>query len=664
MKKLVIFLALISLAILAGCQEQSQPNERLEAYIKLWNDEKYDQMYNDYLTVENQKEYPSEDFIDRYQKLYQDLEVNNLQITYEQPEEEQEWKDEVSVKLPVSIKMETLAGEVEYDKEVELIIETRDDQENWYVNWTPSLILPNLQQGDKVRVQTVEAKRGEIFDRNDKGLAINGQAYEIGVVPENFDAVNTEKIAELLDITPEFIDEQMNQSWVQPEHFVPLKKIPMTSRKLAVELTSIEGVFNQKVEAREYPYAESAAHLIGYTGKITAEEYEELKEKGYSDQAVLGKRGLEELYEEKLKGQDGKVIYIEKENGAVMDVASTEVKHGEKISLTIDADRQKALYEKMKEEAGTAAAVHPNTGEVLSLISVPSFDPNQFALGISSKDYKALQDNPDTPLTNRIVNAYSPGSAMKAITAAIGINSGKLDPAQTYTIEGKQWQKDNSWGGYKVTRVYDNDTNVDLLSALKYSDNIYFARVGLEMGADTFQQGLKNFGFGEDIPFQYPITSSQIANEGEIADEILLADSAYGQGEVLMSLLHLASSYGAIVNDGIMMKPLLLNGAQEEVWKNDLLSKENAELLKTDLRKVVTEGIAGKAEVEGKAIAGKTGTAEIKSEQGTTGTENGLFVSYDQDNPDLVLAMLLEDVEERGGSTRTVEVTKRFFESW
>ncbi|WP_187442744.1 penicillin-binding transpeptidase domain-containing protein [Rossellomorea vietnamensis] len=664
MKKLVFLSVLMSLVFIGGCQEKPQPDDRLDAYIELWNDQEYGKMYSGYLSESTKKTYSTENFTERYQKLYEDLEVNNLQVTYQKPEENQKWEDQESAKFPVLIKMTTLAGDIQYEKEVELIRESKDDQENWYLNWTPALILPNLEQNDKVRIQTVPANRGEIYDRNDMALAINGQAYEIGVVPAKFNEENARKTAELLDITPQYIEEQMNQSWVQPEHFVPLKKIPMSSRDLAVELTSIEGVFNQKVEAREYPYAEAAAHLIGYTGKITAEEYEELKGQGYSDQAVIGKRGLEELYEEKLKGRDGRVIYIEKENGAVIDVAASEVKHGEKITLTIDAEVQKKLYEQMKDEAGTSAAVNPNTGEVLSLVSVPSFDPNQFVLGISSKDYKALQDNPGNPLTNRIVNAYSPGSTMKGITAAIGLNSGKLDPSKTYTIEGEQWQKDKSWGGYKITRVFDNDTNVDLESALKYSDNIYFARAGLDMGAANFQQGLKNFGFGEDIPFEYPITPSQIANEGEISEEILLADSAYGQGQILMSVLHLANSYGAIINEGIMMKPLLLNGAEKEVWKNDLLSKENAELLKTDLRKVVTEGIAGKAAVEDKAIAGKTGTAEIKSEQGTTGTENGLFVSYDQNNPDFVLAMLLENVEDRGGSTHTVEVTKKFYESW
>ncbi|WP_421381975.1 penicillin-binding transpeptidase domain-containing protein [Bacillus salacetis] len=664
MKKLAFILIFLSLTFITGCQEKPQPDDRLEAYISLWNKQDFAKMYNQYLSEKAKTTFSTEDFIERYKDLYTDLEVKNLQVTYIEPEEEQDWEDKDNAKLPVEIKMTTIAGDIQYKKEVELVKETKDEKENWYLKWEPSLILPDLEKGDKVRIQTILAQRGEIFDRNGNPLAMNGQAYQIGVVPEQFAPEDIEKTARLLDITPEYINSQMNQSWVKPEHFVPLKKIPLDNRELAVEVTSIDGLFSKEVDARVYPYAEVTAHLIGFTGKVTAEDLEELKGKGYTGQSVIGKRGLEELYQEKLRGQNGQVISIEKEDGSNQNVAMTEVENGESIMLAIDADMQRALYEQMQNEAGTATAIDPNTGEVLSLLSVPSFDPNDFSLGISTEKRAALQEDPNKPLLNRFASTYSPGSTLKPITAAIGLKSGELDPAKTYAIPAKQWQKDNSWGGYFVTRFLDDDTSVDLEDAIKFSDNIYFARAGLDMGADTFQQGLKNFGFEEDLPFAYPIRSSQIANEGEIEGEIQLADSAYGQGQILMSVLHLANSFGAIVNDGIMMKPLLLDGAEKEVWKNELLTKDQAELLKTNLRKVVTEGIAGKAAVDGRAIAGKTGTAEIKSEQGTTGTENGLFVSYDQSNPEFVLAMLLENVENRGGSTHTVQVAKEFYQSW
>ncbi|MBM7585752.1 penicillin-binding protein [Bacillus pakistanensis] len=664
MKKVWFLLAsMIVILALSACQEKPQPDDRLQAYTDLWNKQKFEKMYDSYLTSSTTDTFKKEDFVKRYKDLYKDLEVDNLKVTYKKPQEDQDFKDKEEVKLPITIEMKTLAGEINYEKEVTLTKEKRDDKEDWYIQWDTTFILPNLEEGDKVRIGSIPAKRGEIFDRNGEPLAVNGQAYEIGVVPQDFNEKDLDKLSKLLETTPEYIQEQMGQSWVKPSHLVPLKKYPLTQKEKVEEIVKIGGVLSPKTEAREYPYAEATAHLIGHLGNMTAEKYEKLKDKGYSKEDRVGIRGLEQLFEEKLRGQSGKSIYIEKEDGETETITEIPVKDGENMTLTIDAEMQKTLYQQMKTEAGTATAIHPKTGEVLSLLSTPSYDPNEFVLGISSSRYKALEENPKKPLLNRFSLAYSPGSTMKGITSTVALNNG-LDPNKTFSIPDKQWQKDSSWGDYKVTRVFTNDSSVDLESALKFSDNIYFAQIGLETGDKNFVEGLKKFGFGEEIPFTYPITASQVSNNGKISSEIQLADSAFGQGEILMSVLHLANSYCGIINDGTMMKPILLDSEKSAEWKTELLSKEHAELLKTNFRKVVTEGIAGKAAVKGKAIAGKTGTAEIKSEQGTTGTENGSFVSYDQNNPNMVLAILLEDVAERGGSTHTVEVTKRFYESW
>ncbi|HEY9577592.1 MAG TPA: penicillin-binding transpeptidase domain-containing protein, partial [Pseudobacillus sp.] len=160
------------------------------------------------------------------------------------------------------------------------------------------------------------------------------------------------------------------------------------------------------------------------------------------------------------------------------------------------------------------------------------------------------------------------------------------------------------------------------------------------------------------------IRASQISNSGTLDKEILLGDTGYGQGEVLTSMLHLASTYNAIVNDGSIMKPQLYAGAKPEVWKKDLLSKESANLLKQDLRLVVQKGTAKEADLPGFALAGKTGTAEIKMEQGTTGKENGLFVTYDQQNPSFIMALMVEGAEEAGGSKAAIGVSKQIFLKW
>src|SRR5690606_9821458 len=160
-----------------------------------------------------------------------------------------------------------------------------------------------------------------------------------------------------------------------------------------------------------------------------------------------------------------------------------------------------------------SAAVNPETGETLVLVSSPAYDPNEYMLGISESRFKELSEDPLNPLFNRFGAAYAPGSTIKPVTAAIGMEAGALDPAQGLQIDGATWQKDGSWGDYRVSRLHPEAPNpIDLNKALVYSDNIYFARQALEMGNETFVAGLKNFGFGEEIPFALELQPSQISN--------------------------------------------------------------------------------------------------------------------------------------------------------
>lgn len=665
-KKIMLLCTLVALSLLfAGCQEKAQPDDRLQEYVDLWNKGKFDKMFSDYVNSSTKETFKKEDFVTRYKDIYKDLEVKDVKVSFKKPDKEVEWDKKSKAEFPVTISYNTLAGEVSYKKDVTLTKEKKDDDENWFVDWDPSFILPEMEKGDKVGVESISAKRGEILDRNQQPLAVNGEAFELGIVPKEFNENDLSKLSSLLDVSPEQIKSKLDASWVKPDYFVPIKKIALKERPLALEVIELDGLYSKRVPAREYPYGEATAHLTGYIGKLTAEKLEKLKDKGYTAQSLMGLSGAEEVYEDELRGKDGQRIYLKKQDSEdPVTVAEQPVEDGKNITLTIDAEMQKKIYAQMKDEAGTAAAINPQTGEALALVSTPAYDPNDFVLGMSSEKYKKLADDPKKPLRNRFPLTYSPGSTMKGITASVGLKSDKLDPNKIYDIPGKKWQKDNSWGNYKVVRVFDNESKVDLESALKFSDNIYFARVGLDMGAETFIAGLKDFGFGEEIPMSYPIYKSQVSNDGEISKEVQLADSAFGQGEVLMSIVHIASAYGGIINDGTMMEPKLLKDEEQKVWKKDLLSKEQADMMKTNFRKVVTEGIAGKARVEGKAIAGKTGTAEIKSEQGTKGKENGVFVSYDQNDPSMVLAMLLEDVQDAGGSTHTVQVAKKFYDSW
>ncbi|MBM7648396.1 penicillin-binding protein [Bacillus ectoiniformans] len=664
MKKIYLLAGMLFLiAALAGCNKVPAPEERLNEYVKLWNEQKFEPMYKDYLASSAKKTVKQKEFAERYETIYSDLEVKNLKIT-SLSKEETDWKDKKEVSLPIKVTMDTLAGPISFEKKVQLKLEEREEGDNWFVNWNSTYIFPKLEKGDKVRIRTIPGERGQIFDRNGNSLAINGRGYEAGLIAGEADEAKKKEVASLLDLSSDFIEEQLQQSWVQPGQFVPLKKVSLYNDSLINQLRGMQGVTLQEQAMREYPYKQALAHLTGFIGDITAEELKELKNKGYNADDQVGKRGLEQLLEEKLREKDGKEIYIEKQKAEPVTLAKTPAKNGEDIKVAIDAELQKVIYNQLNNEPGTAAAIHPKTGEVLALASSPGFDPNEFVLGVSTGRYTALQNDPQQPLLNRFAAAYSPGSTIKPIIAGIALKAGTLNPKNEREITGLQWQKDSSWGSYKVTRVKDIGEPVNLQEALIHSDNIYFAQTALEAGKDRITTGLKAFGYADKLPFEYPIRSSQISNSGDLNKTALLSDTGYGQGEVLNSMLHLASAYSAIVNNGTMMKPLLYAEDEKATWKEGLLSEKGAQLLQQNLRLVVQKGTAKDADLPGMEIAGKTGTAELKSTQGTKGKENGLFVAYDQKNPQFVLALMFEDVREKGGSKVAVKAGKAIFKEW
>ena len=663
MKKRFFMLLLSLLLLLSACTKEEEkeitPINRLAAYVDLWNQAEFTKMFDGFLGERSKEAFGKEEFIDRTELLYKDLGITDVVIEFVQPKAEDVYAKEESYSYPVQIQMETIAGPIEFEKEVKLVNEVRGEEDNWYIEWDPSFTLPDLMKQDKVGVSTITSKRGEIFDRHDKPVAINGSGIELGIVPEQFDVEqNAEKLANILGTTAEYINNQLNQGWVQPDQFVPIKKLAFTQEAIYDEAKLLAGVLSRKTDLREYPFAGALAHLIGYIGRINADELEKLKEEGYSESDLVGKRGLEQLLEAKLRGEDGVRIYIEKtdHNAEKITIAEKPAIDGENVTLTIDADLQKKAFLAMNNEPGTAAVIDPKTGETLVLASSPAFDPNEFAIGVSSSRYSELTEDPHEPMLNRFAASYAPGSAIKPVTAAIGLAAGTLNPEKSYTINEDKWQKDSSWGNFKVTRYYSAPNPVDMKKALVYSDNIYFAMEALSLGREKFVDGFTKFGFGEEIPFSYPVRKSQISNDGSISSEGQLADSSFGQGQMLMNIVHLASSYAPIINDGTMIKPILFSDEKQgEVWKEGLISPEQAAILRTNLRDVIVEGATKDMDLPSISISGKTGTAELKSSQDTSGKENGFFVAYPTDDTSYIIAMMIEGVEDQGGSLHVVK---------
>lgn len=646
---------------LTSCStNEATPNETFDRFIKQWESNEFTKMYS-MLTKESIKQYPKEEFVDRFEKIYNNLDATNVQISFtplEKNEIEAATKEGTAT-MPFHVDMDTIAGPISFDYEVTLILQKDDDDQYWLVNWDRGFIHPEMKNGGEMVIQTIPAKRGEILDRNKMPLAMNDNVWEVGIIPEKLGdhpEQAKEEIARLLNISVDTIDRELKASWVEPHLFVPLKKIRKTDEELLSQLWQIEGVQGQESIGRVYPLGKSAAHLVGYIGKVTSEELEEMDANPFTENDMIGKRGLEQLYEETLRGEPGVKITVQTEDEEEVVIAEKKVKDGESIQLTVDANIQEKVYEAYGGECGTTAVIHPKTGESLALVSSPAFDPNDLIYGVTQTQWDHLQNDPDEPLVNRFASTFAPGSVMKPITAAIGLNNGTIDPDAGVEINGLTWSNGEGWGNYKVRRVSTSNGPVDLHDALVRSDNIYFAMKSVEMGSDAYIDGLHTFGLDEELPFKYPITPSTISSNGKIDNEVLLANTSYGQGEVQLSSLHLALAYTPFLNNGNMLKPtLLLSEDTGQVWKEDLISKKQAELIQKALRDVVKKGTAKKAQNEDLAISGKTGTAELKLASDQSGKENGWFIAYPTKDQDILIAMMIENTQNKGGSGYVVE---------
>lgn len=664
MKKIMVLLSMVFLIFIAACSNDDvSPQDRFDTYVKQWNNQKFSDMY-DMLADKSAEAYPTDQFVDRYKKIYKDLGISDLQVSYKKLSEDnlKDAMDNGKATFPMTVKMNTIAGPISFDYKATLVKEGEDDKENWYVQWDPGFIFPEMKDGGEIGIQTETPKRGEILDRNKMPLAINDIVYEVGIIPgklgDNPDAMK-KKIAGLLEMSVDKVDADLNADWVEPDQFVPLKKVPKSEEDVLDQLWDLEPIMGREVTGRVYPAKEAAAHLVGYIGQITAEELEKQDPGTYTANDMIGKRGLEQLYEKQLKGEQGVIITVSKEDEDDVVLAEKAVQDGKNVQTTIDADLQEKIYGTYDGEAGTTAAVDPKTGEALALVSSPSFDPNEFLFGVKQSKLEKMQDDPQKPLINRFAATFSPGSTMKPITAAVGLNNGSIDPEEGIEINGLDWSNGKGWGDYTVHRVSESDGPVDLTDALVRSDDIYFAMQAVDMGAESYAKGLHQFDFGEDIPFEYPIEKSTISSSGEFADEVQLADASYGQGQIQISPLHLAMVYTSFLNDGNMLKPVLLTDEEtSQKWEKDLITANQAKIIQDALRKVVDspKGTAKGAKNADFAISGKTGTAELKkTKDEKSGQENGWFVAYPTDNPDILIASMIEHVEDKGGSSFVVK---------
>ena len=627
---------------------QGKSNEQVVTeYFELLKKKDYKQMYqmlNPKIVYTPTQKY----FVEKYKEFYEEIDAKNIQIKI---------LDEQDSVIEYLIYIDTLAGRITYRNKVGV----KDEQ----IQFNKNLIMDGYTDGCKIKITTYNPeKRGRILDRNGKVLAEDGKGYSVGLVKGKLNGENDYgQIAQYLETDVETLQKKMSASWINDDSFVPIKTVSEATKNDLINknILGINGVKISTVSIRTYPYDKVASHIVGYVQNVNAEDLKKHKNEGYNSTSVIGRNGIEAAYEEKLKGiTSGKIELVDKNDKVIKELCHKEVKMSpQDITLTIDIDLQQSLYNEYQNDKSASVALNPKTGEVLALVSTPSYSNNDFVLGLSTDKWNALNNDVNQPLMSRYKQTYTPGSSMKPITAAIGLETKAIDPDKDLVAKDK-WQKDSSWGNYYVTTLHAPSPN-NLKNAITYSDNVYFARSALNIGKDNLFKYYKNLKIGEKIPFELALNKSQYINKNQKVSDQLIADSGYGQGQILMNPLQLASIYSAFVNNGSIYQPHIVQG-QTKTWIKNVFSKETTKTIKEDLINAIADknGTGHAIYHDNVVLAGKTGTAEIKQSQSdTTGTELGWFtvMTTDEKQP-ILMTTVVEDVKNRGGSGYVVEHTK------
>ncbi|HBU80573.1 MAG TPA: penicillin-binding protein [Paenibacillus sp.] len=657
--------------------EEVKPEATVDQYIEHLQKKEFDQLYT-LMTPASLGEsgMNREQFVEKYNAIYSGMEVTAVKAEVKPQVTESttdgsgnpaQTQNPDTFETDYNLQLTTFLGDVNETHTLKLVREELEDGAKvWRINWKPSMILTDMVKGSKVRVRTLFPERGDIVDREGLPLATKGNIYEWGIIPEKL-GENPEtmiaRIAEHYKVTADIINTALAQKWVKPEYFVPIASTE-DSRVPA----ALAGVQVQSKEIRYYPLGESAAHLIGYVRKATKEDLEKDTEGYYRAEDWIGKAGLEQSLEKQLRGERGGLIEITDESGNThSELIRKDAVDGQNIQLTISSEQQRKLYKTLSSggDAGAMVMMNPTDGNLLALVSAPSYNPNKMVTGLTQAEWDAYSADEKLPFINRFTNRYAPGSTFKAITAAAGLMEKVTTADKSHDISGLQWRKDESWGGYYVKRV-KSVTPVNMVDALVYSDNIYFAKEAVEMGSAKFIEGIQKFGFGDNFGLdELYLKPSQYANEAhlDLSSEVLLADTSYGQGEMLMSPIHLASSFTPFINEGKMVKPVLIE--EKETAKPEVvITPEVANTVKDALGQVVTRsgGTAHSLDSLPEGLAAKTGTAELKAKKGEKGQENGFVVVFDTDSPSFLIAAVIEQVNGRGGSHHVLDKLKPFLE--
>jgi len=549
----------------------------------------------------------------------------------------------------------------------------------WYLQILSVEHYRNLSERNRIRYVAIQAPRGTIFDRHGNLLVDNRPAFTVSALRQ--EVGDREQLfgslGELLEVEPQQLEERWQAGQGLPR-YRPLPLLEDVGRrameKVQENSVDLPGVLVEVKPFRAYPHGKAGAHLFGYLGEVTEEELGQSGYARYRSGELVGKTALERMFEDKLRGIDGqKRIEVNVRGRELRQVTTKGPLPGQRLFLTIDLNLQLAAENALAGKSGAVVVLNVNDGEILAMASSPSFDPAWFARGISSDEWRELSENPQHPMTNKAVRGqYPPGSTFKMAVALAALEAGTVTPSTKIQCDGSI-----KLGSYEY-RCWKKEGHgsVDLHRAIKESCDVWFYRVGLEVGIDRIASAARRLGlgkatgfpFGGENPGMIPDREWKRKRFGTSWYDGETAISSIGQGFVLVTPLQLATMAAAIANGGTVWKPQIVQKTVDMEGNSDwLLQPEKLtetawppaalKAVRDGMESVVNDvgGTAWRSRLKSVRYAGKTGTAQVvrrkdDDEEAQQDDEipyqyrdHALFVSYaPADKPQIAIAVVIE----------------------
>lgn len=546
----------------------------------------------------------------------------------------------------------------------------------WFLQIVQNQKFETMAENNHQRTLALRAPRGVLFDRQGKVLVENRNAYTISIVREHTkDMERTIRLlSQVAGLDPADVKRTVDRRRGEPT-YRPIVVVEdaslaqvaaITARRLDFELPD---VVVEEVPTRQYPTDAMAAHLFGYVGQASDQQLGD----GISQGSIIGQSGVERVYNKLLMGQDGaKVVVVNSLGREIRTLDEVPPVEGRRVQLTIDYDLQKAAEEGFRNAGfnGAAMIMDPRNGEVLTYVSLPAYDPNAFAGGIDRATWASLNTDKLRPLQNRVIQGrYSPGSTFKIVVATAALEEGLVTPDFRVNCPGGA----NFYGRYYRCHLKGGHGSVDMRHALEKSCNVYFYTLGNMLGVDKIHKWSEKLGMtgktGIDLPNEQeslvPSTAWKQQRYGERWYPGETISVAIGQGQVSLTPASLAVMISTVANGGTRVTPHLVRAVDEgQGWRNvnpgpvaDKIAfrPDTLSALHDGLWMVVNAaGTGGRGRILGRDVAGKTGTAQVISNEGRArarGSErdlrdHGWFVFFaPKDNPEIAGVIFGEHAE-------------------